>query len=127
MHDLIPQRFLVGLVQVLERLEASRILGDESAASQQRQYVLWKAFLPLELGDIFEKLFARDALERVPNLAGHVLCQTADFLTVIGGALDAVLDGAVERVVSMSGWAGVRGWGRTSPAAATLSRSSPRT
>ena len=83
MRNLLTQPLLLLLINILKILEARRILRDERALAQQRQDVLRQALLALEAGHVLEEALARDALERVADLALEVLGEVRDGLAAL--------------------------------------------
>lgn len=78
MRDLLPEPLLLPLANVLQVLEPRRVLRDQRPLLQQGKDVLGQPLLLPEARDILEELVARDALERVTDLALEVLGEVRD-------------------------------------------------
>lgn len=83
-RNLLAQPLLLILVNVLEVLEIGGALRDQRPLLQQRQSVLGQALVALEALDILEELLAREALERVADLALEFLGEVRDGGAALG-------------------------------------------
>lgn len=78
--NLLSQSLLLLLVELLDSLKLSWILGYKGPRSKKRQGVFGHPFLPLELGNILEELVAGDAFEGIADFAGHVLGELGNLI-----------------------------------------------
>lgn len=92
MSDLLSEGELVGLVEVVDGLEADGVLGDQGTLAQQGQNVGRQALVAVELFDSLEESLAWNASEGVLDLTLEVLgeAHSATLALMVNGLLGGV-------------------------------------